>query len=394
MQSFASSLITIALTLLSLAPQQLKANTIKERNLFATELFQTIAIEHQNDNVIVSPVAIQTALGLAYYGAEGKTAEELQRGLHATAHESKDGLAESYHKLLHSYIKSKTILEIANKIYTKHGLEVEPHFREIAQKYFDSDVEELKFDDEEHAIETINKWMNEKTKGQIGEVIKKLDADTNMALVNAIYFKAKWARPFMDDNTSDRDFWLSEKESVKVPTMFADNWYFYADYPELDAKALELFFENLNLTMWFILPNKRTGLLELEQRLKGVDFKALDDRWEYNSVSVYLPKFKFEFDTDLKGPLQKLGIKTMFSDAADFSNIFKESPVNSRISKVQHKAFIDVNEIGCEAAAASVAVGVPMSLPIDPKTFVADHPFVFIIRDKHAVYFTGHIVKF
>jgi len=110
----------------------------------------------------------------------------------------------------------------------------------------------------------------------------------------------------------------------------------------------------------------------------------------------------------------QMGISAMFSDAADFSNIFQDSPIGTRITKVQHKTFIDVNEIGCEAAGASCklygfpslpvdttsisvlldAAGVPMSLPLDPKTFVADHPFAFIIRDKHAVYFTGHIVKF
>ncbi|XP_037930237.1 serine protease inhibitor 42Dd-like [Teleopsis dalmanni] len=373
---------------------KISCNSIRERNLFATELFQTIATENQQQNVIISPVAIQTALGLAYYGAEGKTATELQKGLHATAHQSKEGLAKSYHNLLHSYVKSKTILEIANKIYTREGMAIAPEFRAVAQKYFDSDAEELNFENETYAVREINQWLAEKTNGRIQNILTNIDPSTNVALVNAIFFKAKWARPFMDEETSERDFWLNAKQAIKVPTMFADNWYYYADYPELDAKAIELFFENIDLTMWFILPNKRDGLLELEQKLKGVDFKALEDRWEWKSVAVYLPKFKFEFDTDLKPALQKLGIETMFSGAADFSSIFQHSPINTRISQVQHKAFIDVNEIGCEAAAASVVVGVPMSLPLEPKTFVADHPFAFIIRDKYAMYFAGHIVKF
>ncbi|XP_022232379.2 LOW QUALITY PROTEIN: serine protease inhibitor 42Dd [Drosophila obscura] len=371
-----------------------RCNTIKERNLFATELFQTLATERQDENVIISPVSIQLALGLAYYGAEGRTATELQKTLHASAKESKDGLAESYHRLLHSYIKSKTVLEIANKVYTRENLKVAPHFREVAQKYFDSDVEALDFSRETEAVDRINAWVKQETQEKIERVVDSLEPDTNVALVNAIYFKARWARPFNDDDTRDRDFWLGERQSVQVPTMFADNWYYYADYPELDAKAIELFFENINMTMWFILPNQRTGLRALEEKLKGVDFKLLEDRWQWQSVSVYLPKFKFEFDTDLKPTLSKMGISAMFSDAADFSNIFEDSPIGTRITKVQHKTFIDVNEIGCEAAGASYAAGVPMSLPLDPKTFVADHPFVFIIRDQHAVYFTGHIVKF
>ncbi|XP_023037971.1 serine protease inhibitor 42Dd [Drosophila willistoni] len=369
-------------------------NTIKERNLFATELFQTLATDRQNENVIISPVSIQLALGLAYYGAEGQTATELQRTLHASAKESKDGLAESYHRLLHSYIKSKTVLEIANKVYTRENLKVSPHFREVAEKYFDSEVEGLDFSRETEALERINQWVKQKTQDKIEHAVDSLDPDTNVALINAIYFKARWARPFNDDDTKDRDFWLNEKQSVQVPTMFADNWYYYADYPELDAKAIELFFENINMTMWFILPNERTGLQKLEQNLKGVDFKLLEERWQWKSVSVYLPKFKFEFDADMKPTLNKLGISAMFSGAADFSNLFDQSPIGTRISKVQHKTFIDVNEIGCEAAGISYAAGVPMSLPLDPKTFVADHPFVFIIRDQHAVYFTGHIVKF
>ncbi|XP_011178835.1 serine protease inhibitor 42Dd [Zeugodacus cucurbitae] len=369
------------------------ANAIQDRNLFATELFQTIASEKQNENVIISPVAIQTALGLAYYGADGKTASELKRSLHAHS-QSRSGIAKSYYKLLHSFVKPKTILEIANKIYAKDELVIEPEFREAAQKYFDSDAEQLDFTDEPKAVDLINKWLSEKTNGKIQNVLNNVEPDINVALVNAIYFKAKWARPFMDDATSDRVFWFNDNESVKVPTMFADNWYNYAEYEELDAKAIELFFENTDLRMWFILPNKRNGLYELEQNLKGVDFDELEKRWEWSSVTVNLPKFGFEFDTDLKPYLLKLGIRTMFTDEADFSNIFHESPISTRVSRVQHKAFIDVNEIGCEAAAASVAVGVPMSLPWDPKTFIADHPFVFIIRDPHAIYFTGHIARF
>ncbi|XP_013104863.1 serine protease inhibitor 42Dd [Stomoxys calcitrans] len=369
-------------------------NTVKERNLFATELFQTVVSQNQNENVIISPVAVQTALGLLYYAAAGNTAEELQKSLHATAHESKGGLAHGYHKLLHSFIKKKTILEIANKIYANRKFEISPEFRKIAQDYFDSDAEVLDFSNETYAVDIINHWMEKKSNGKIDRVVDSIEPDVNVALINAIYFKAKWARPFMDDETTDRAFWLNNHESIKVPTMFADNWYYYADYPHLDAKAIELFFENMDLTMWFILPNKRDGLYELEQKLNGIDFKDLERLWEWKSVSVYLPKFGFEFDTDLRPSLQKLGINTMFSNAADFSSMFHNRAGSMRISKVQHKAFIDVNEIGCEAAAASVAVGVQMSLPLDPKTFVADHPFAFIIRDKTAVYFAGHIVKF
>lgn len=282
------------------------ANTIKERNLFATELFQTVATRSQNENVIISPVSVQTALGLVYYGASGQTATELQKSLHATAHQSKDGLAKGYHKLLHSFIKSKTVLEIANKIFVNDKLQISPEFRSIAQNYFDSDTEQLDFANESYSVNHINKWLSEKTNGKIDNVIQRLDPDTNVALINAIYFKAKWARPFMDDATTDREFWLNSRQSIKVPTMFAENWYYYADYPDLDAKALELFFENIDLTMWFILPNKRDGLFELEQKLKGVNFDDLEALWEWKSTSVYLPKFKFEFDTNLKPSLQKV----------------------------------------------------------------------------------------
>lgn len=282
------------------------ANTVEERNLFATELFQTVATRSQNENVIISPVSVQTALGLVYYGASGQTANELQKSLHATAHQSKDGLAQGYHKLLHSFIKSKTVLEIANKIFVNDKLEISPEFKRIAQTYFDSDAEQLDFANESYSVDHINQWLTEKTNGKIENVIQRLDPDTNVALINAIYFKAKWARPFMDDATSDREFWLNSRQSIKVPTMFADNWYYYAEYPDLDAKALELFFENIDLTMWFILPNKRDGLFELEQKLKGVNFNDLEALWEWKSTTVYLPKFKFEFDTDLKPSLQKV----------------------------------------------------------------------------------------
>ncbi|CAD7013432.1 unnamed protein product [Ceratitis capitata] len=149
--------------------QEVAANVIQDRNLFATELFQTIASDKQYENVIISPVAIQTALGLAYYGADGKTATELQRSLHAQS-QSRNGIAKSYHKLLHSFVKPKTTLEIANKIYAKDELVIEPEFREAAQKYFDSDAEQLDFTDEPKAVDKINKWLAEKTNGKIKHV--------------------------------------------------------------------------------------------------------------------------------------------------------------------------------------------------------------------------------
>lgn len=410
--------------------------------MFATELFQTLATDRQSENVIISPVSVQLALGLAYYGAEGRTATELQKTLHASAKESKDGLAESYHNLLHSYIKSKTVLEIANKVYTRENLKVAPHFREVAEKYFDSEVEGLNFNKESQAVQRINNWVKEKTQDKIDHVVDSLEPDTNVALINAIYFKARWARPFNDEDTKDRDFWLSESQAVQVPTMFADNWYYYADYPELDAKAIELFFENINMTMWFILPNKRTGLQQLEQQLKGVDFKQLEERWQWQSVSVYLPKFQFEFDTDLKPTLSKVSV--ILRTERDLSNalcIFsllscswasmqcsrmrptsvtsstsrpsapgspkcstRPSSMSTRLAARRLASVVSCPspstiESGpsiqiCNLLFPTDAAGVPMSLPLDPKTFVADHPFVFIIRDKHAVYFTGHIVKF
>lgn len=411
--------------------------------MFATELFQTLATDRQSENVIISPVSVQLALGLAYYGAEGRTATELQKTLHASAKESKDGLAESYHNLLHSYIKSKTVLEIANKIYTRENLKVAPHFREVAEKYFDSEVEGLNFDNESQAVQRINNWVKDQTQNKIEHVVDALEPDTNIALINAIYFKARWARPFNDEDTKDRDFWLSESQAVQVPTMFADNWYYYADYPELDAKAIELFFENINMTMWFILPNKRTGLQQLEQQLKGVDFKKLEERWQWQSVSVYLPKFKFEFDTDLKPTLSKVslpqcGVEELFLNALSIYFSLFCSWASMRCSRMlptlatsltsrplapgSPRCSTRPSSMSTRLAArrlASVvsfspfttlplfspffllhnfplpdAAGVPMSLPLDPKTFVADHPFVFIIRDQHAVYFTGHIVKF
>ena len=291
---------------MSLFFAQNSGNTIQERNLFATELFQTVATQSQHENVIISPVAIQTALGLAYYGATGQTATELQKSLHATAHESKHGLAQGYHELLHSFIKSKTVLEIANKIVVNDKLRISPEFKTIAQDYFDSDAEQLDFTNETYSVNHINQWLSEKTNGKINNILQRLDPDTNVALINAIYFKAKWARPFMDDATSERPFWITNDQFIDVPTMYANNWYYYADYPDLDAKALELFFENIDLTMWFILPNKRDGLYELEEKLKGVNFKNLEALWEWKSTSVYLPKFKFEFDTDLKPSLQKV----------------------------------------------------------------------------------------
>lgn len=273
--------------------------------MFALELFGTLASEHQSENVVISPISVQLALGLLYYGAGGRTATELQKALHDSATASKDGLAESYHRLLNSYTNSTAVVKFANKLFTRENLTVASHFREVAEKYFHSEVEGLKFDKPE-AVQRINNWVKEKTQNKIDHVVDSVDPATKTVLINAIYFKARWENTFYVGNTQESDFWLNESKAVKVPTMYAEGYYKYAEYAELDAKAIELPFEGTNMSMWFILPNSRTGLQQLERKLKSVDLKQLEHHWKETKIEIFLPKFNFTFDSDLKDTLKNV----------------------------------------------------------------------------------------
>lgn len=368
------------------------------RNLFAADLFSVIVNGKSSENIVYSPASIQTCMALAFAGAEGETANEMRKVL-KFGQGDKTEIFKNYGDFLKSSFKSTTPngpqLKMANRLYVNDKLQVSAKFNKIAKDNFDTLAENVDFKNSKSTVEKINNWVEQQTENKIKNLMQSdaVNDDTSAVLVNAIYFKAKWLNPFSEQSTSKSGFHINSKQQVQVDTMYIDDRFNYADLPELDATALELPYENSDLSMLIILPKQVEGLQNLESKLQGLDLNEITSKMSESDVDVFLPKFRIEFDIDLKEPLMKMGLSSMFSHSANFSSLF-DSDVAQKISDVKHKAFLDVNEAGSEAAAATYMKIVPMSLNLDQKSFRADHPFVFAIRSKTAVYFAGHVAKF
>ncbi|KAM7342274.1 serine protease inhibitor 42Dd-like isoform 1-T1 [Cochliomyia hominivorax] len=387
--------------LISLKLTLIKAGTIAssssaEQNLFAADLLSVIVDKRSSENVVYSPASIQTALALAYMGAEGETQEEMRKALKIGQVENKSVVAQRYGNFLKSsFGKSKEKapqLKMANRLYVNDHLKVLPQYNKIAQDNFQAKTETLDFTKGKEVAQKINKWVEQETENKIKNLLQPdaVNNDTSAILVNAIYFKGIWFYPFSNESTTKRSFYINNKESQQVDMMFQDGSFGYVQLRDLKASALELSYENSDISMLIILPNDKEGLAALEQNLKGVDLNDITKNMNEQNVEVYLPKFRIEFNIDLKEPLRELGLNSMFSNSANFRSLF-DSAVPQKISEIKHKAFLEVNEAGSEAYAATKLTLVPHILSIK---FIADHPFFFAIRSKTSVYFAGHVVKF
>jgi serpin B len=386
--------LTIALTASMASPTNVDQQFAKSANLFATELYQK-TIEGKQGNVIISPASIQSAVTLAMFGAtEGsQTRTQMMQGMKYPEQFSASSIADGY-KAFNENVEKTNGLKIANKVYVMENYSVKPSFQEVATKSFKSEAQPLNFGANQQAAKTINGWVEDHTNNKIKDLISpdSLSSDTRMVLVNAIYFKGFWEHQFDKKQTFKAPFFLNDVDSVDVDFMRIKKHFNYGVFEELDATALELPYKDSDITMMIILPNKRGGLAALEKNLHKVDFSEMSNRMYSQEVNVEIPKFKIEFDIKLNEPLQKMGMTKMFSNDAEFNNLL-EQPEDLKVSEVVHKAFIEVNEEGAEAAAATGIYFVLYSAADDPD-FLARHPFLFMIMKGESALFMGRVRKF
>lgn len=257
----------------------------------------------------MSPFSVQTAVSLAFMGANGDTAQEMANVMHYGS-VARTEVADSFSNLFTS-VESSPHLKIANKIYVHKDYAVKGEFNDIAVKKFRSEAQNLDFAENKAAAKTINTWVEDKTNNRIKDLISadSLDSLTRMVLVNAIYFKGFWENKFDPANTTPRPFYTSETESVDVDTMTVKKKFMYGVFDELDATALEMPYENSSLSMLILLPNKKDGLAEMESKLNTVVLADLTKRMNKEEVTVYLPKFKIEYEIDLKDVLTSVSAK-------------------------------------------------------------------------------------
>lgn len=361
---------------------------VRKTNDFALELYKQV-IANEKKNVVISPFSISTCLSFAAMGAGGLTAEEMFTVLKYDPAQ-KSSVAENYGNIMANLDGNKS-LKIANKMYIMENYSVKSNFHEIAKNSFRSEAESVNFGDNTATAKKINTWVEQKTNDKIKDLISSdsLDDYTRLVLVNAIHFKGTWTHQFNPESTRPMAFWISATESVDVPMMNTKKHFKHGVFDDLGLAALELTYSDSDVSMLILLPHERDGLAKLEENLLNIDISDMLGKMHSQEVEVFLPKFKIEFDLDLKETLEKLGMGTMFSDSADFSELLEQNePL--KVSKVVHKAFIEVNEEGAEAAAATGMIMMMRCMIIHPY-FTVDHPFLYILKQNDQMIFVGRM---
>ena len=355
---------------------------VEGNNEFAFDLYAQLA--KKEGNVFFSPYSISTALGMTYAGARGNTAKEMAKTLHFTL--DNDRLHPAFGQLIRKVNgpdkKRNYELTVANSLWgDRTNLTVNPKFLKITQDDYQAGLQLVDFaKDAEGARGTINGWVEDKTNKKIENLLPSgfIERNTRLVLVNAIYFKGEWATPFPKETTKQEDFTIPGIPPFKVPTM---NRTFETNYMENDDFQLaEFMYKDNEVSMVVILPKMKDGLPDLEKKLsaKLVAQALATARPTYLKVS--LPKVKMTESIRLEDDLIKLGIRDAFDVRADFSGMTQSESL--RIAGVVHKGFLNVDEMGTEAAAANAVKMALKGGSPSPIPFHASHPFCLALRDN------------
>ena len=345
-------------------------------NAFTFNLFKTIQATNTNNvNLFTSPMSVSIALGMTGNGAKGATLQAINNTLGFGGF-TQDEVNGYFNKLITELPKvdPNTTLNIANSIWYRQGFTVSPDFLKTDSNYFHAKIDALDFNSSSSTT-TINNWVNNQTHGKIPTIVDHISPLDVMYLINAIYFKSVWNTKFDPTQTHNQAFYLPDNSTVQASFMRGEvNYKFYNGS---DASVIELPYINNKFSMVIIQPNGNT-LSNLVANLDTVSWhKWMTGLQQQNGV-VIMPKFKFTYDILLNDVLTQLGMGNAFTDAADFTGINPAGGLH--ISKVQHKAFVAVDETGTEAAAAtSVSIVLTASAPPPPITI--NHPFLFVIRE-------------
>ncbi len=362
-------------------------------NKFAIDLYQQLRTE--DGNLFFSPSSISIALAMTYAGASGETEAEMAKTLHYKMPD--DQLHQGMHALQTIWEtpdnKKGIRLNLANRLWGQDSYDFLPEFLGITREKYGAELARLNFGQSEQARQTINGWIEEQTENKITDLIPEgaIDSDTRLVLTNAVYFHGIWTAPFKKDHTKEEDFHLTSSDKIKVPLMHRQNEYRYGDVDNL--QILELPYGDGSLSMVILLPKEIDGLSDLEAKLSNENLNRWVSKLSMGEVKVYLPKFKTTSQFQLGDTLKSLGMTTAFNpNTADFSGMTGNRDLH--ISAVVHKAFVDVDEEGTEAAAATgILMKRASASPRTRPVFRADHPFVFLIRDNRygSLLFMGRI---
>ena len=362
---------------------------VPQDNEFAFDLFKKMVETSNSSNLFISPLSVSIALGMAWNGANGDTQTEMEAALKMSGF-STDEINAYYQYMLTTLpgADPKTTLNIANSIWYKLGFPVKEDFLNINRDYFDAEVRELDFD-KEGAVDTINNWCALKTNDLIKKPLDRISTDAVMYLINAIYFKGMWTKPFHEEGTHERYFIAESGDAVPVNMMSQLDFFNYAE--DDNAQYIDLPYGDGNFSMTVALPRSGKNMTDLLAYLTLERWSERLNEMDSTEVKVNLPRFKNENKYELKDILKQMGMQKAFEDGlADFSGINEEFEIF--ISRIIHSTFVEVNEKGTEAAAVTIIESEATSAP-QYEVFCADRPFLYIIREQTSgvILFMGKI---
>ncbi|SFF52270.1 serpin family protein [Thermoflexibacter ruber] len=361
---------------------------------FAFNLLKTTnASEPAEDNIFISPLSVHIALGMLLNGADGTTAQEINKVLGLGGMDIEQA-NRFYASLLTNLPKAdaKVNLNIANSIWYRNTFPVESSFISTLQNAFLAEATPLNFDDPT-VKNVINNWVNAKTQNRIPKIIEQINPDDVMFLINAVYFKGDWKYQFSTEATQEWLFNLSNTSTKKVQMMNMQAELAYNQRSNYTAVVLPYSKGNFNLTL--ILPSADQSLTSFINSFTEAEWKNLQNSLtSTRKVNVGLPKFTLEYDIALNNVLQSMGIKEAFSNQANLTKISKQGRLY--VNSVKHKTFLQIDEKGTEAAGVtSIGVGVTSVNPNTPPTIIFDRPFLMILSEKQSntILFMGKITN-
>ncbi|NEP41701.1 MAG: hypothetical protein F6K35_21690, partial [Okeania sp. SIO2H7] len=320
-------------------------------NKFAFNLFLEIVKSDRESNIFISPSSIAIALSMTYNGARGETQEAIARTLHFSGM----SLAEvnENNRLLLTFLESlneEVELSVANSLWLRQNFDFDSNFIANNQQFYQAEVRQINFDSE-GAVAPINEWIEQKTNGKIESIVKDLSPSAVMVLLNAIYFKGNWQQPFDELETKEGSFALADGTTKNLPMMFQSSSFPYFENESFQAVVLP--YSEGRASMYVFLPKEELGLAGFYRLLNRENWQNWLLQFDYGEVTLALPRFKTEYEIQLNDVLKSLGMEIAFTrGVADFSGMLNGSELLF-ISEVKHKTFLEVNEEGSEAAAAT-----------------------------------------
>jgi serpin B len=327
---------------------------------------------------------------MAYNGASGETQQAMAKALELQGMSLQDiNQANETLKASLENADPAIQLSIANSLWAKQGITFKPDFIQTNKQFYSAKVTELDFAKPD-ASSIINNWVKENTRGKINQIVGQLQPSDVLFLINAIYFKGNWTKQFDKSQTTEKPFYLSDGTQKKHPMMSQSGKYRY--YENETFQAVTLPYGKGRLSLYVFLPRKNTNLDTFQQQLTLENWQQWINQFGMRQGSIQLPRFKFDYDIQLNSALKALGMESAFSAGANFSNMTSASVA---IDEVKHKTFVEVNEEGTEAAAAT-SVGMVLTsvrVPQEPFQMIVDRPFFCAIRDNQSgtVLFMGSI---